>query len=172
MYPFNQFEKLNQAPSGRRDNTLIIKDYHSNDTAYYSKPKQPVESFQDSKPNPNALAGSNQYLGDRDAQRERYGDNLRYRNNEYLEGTYIRPEDVDGEIQVAGIVRAMPRSQEEVRGQGVNSVRLQSEGINNQTGKIGEGFSTNPDDINITKYPQKNIMTKQQQLYYVQLVFL
>lgn len=155
MYPFNQFDNLNQAPSGRRDNSLVIKDYHSNDTAYYAKPKKPVESFQDMKPNPNAMAGSNQFLNNRDNQLDRFGQGLRYRNNDQLEGTNIRPEYIDGEIQVAGVVRAMPRDQEEVRGLGVNSQRLQSEGLNNQTGMIGEGFSTNPENINITKFPQK-----------------
>ena len=47
------------------------------------------------------------------------------------------------------------RTQEELRGQGVNSIRLKSEGITNETGLQSQGSSTNPDSTSITKYPQK-----------------
>ena len=47
MYPFNTFEKLNQAPSGRRDNSLIIRDNYVNETAQYSQRKKTLESFQE-----------------------------------------------------------------------------------------------------------------------------
>jgi hypothetical protein len=152
MYPFNKFEKLNQAPSGRRDNSLVINSYHTDTTTQYSIKKTEMESFQDKKKNMNAFAGSNEYLN---MDRKRFDQSLRYKNNEYLDGTYVRPEEVDGEIAVGGVIRPVQKTQEELRGYGVNSIRLQSEGRTNETGQKSRGYSQDPNKVNITKFPQK-----------------
>jgi hypothetical protein len=152
MYPYNQFERLNQAPSGRRDNSLVINNYHTDKTTQYAIKKTEMESFQDKVENKNAFAGSNDYLN---MDRKRFNQPLRYKNNEYLEGTYVRPEEVDGEIAVGGVIRPVQKSQEELRGYGVNSIRLESEGRINQTGQQARGYSRDPNKFNITKFPQK-----------------
>ena len=36
---------------------------------------------------------------------ERFGQALKYKNNEYLKNTYIRPEKIDGEITPNGVIR-------------------------------------------------------------------
>ena len=158
FYPFNHFDKFknNSEADSRRDNTIIIKDFEPNKTAYYSKPKQSMESFNDKVKNENALAGSNAYL--KMNRNERYGQALKYKNNEYLKNTYIRPEAIDGEIIPNGVIRTKQRTQEELRGQGVNSVRLKSEGKSNETGLQSQGSSVNPESTSITKYPQKKIL--------------
>ena len=46
-----------------------------------------MESFNDKVKNENALAGSNAYL--KMNRNERFGQALKYKNNEYLENTYI-----------------------------------------------------------------------------------
>ena len=165
FYPFNQFEKFknNSEADSRRDNTIIIKDYGQNETAQYSKPKKSLESFQDKVRNENAAAGSNAYL--KMNREERFGQALKYKNNEYLKNTYIRPEKIDGEITPNGVIRPTMRTQEELRGQGVNSIRLKSEGKTNETGLQSQGSSTNPDSISITKYPQKKYRDQSVQDY-------
>tara|TARA_B100001121_G_scaffold201735_1_gene176420 strand:+ start:3854 stop:5845 length:1992 start_codon:yes stop_codon:yes gene_type:complete len=155
FYPFNQFDKFKNSSEAdsRRDNTLIIKDYGQNETAQYSKPKQSLESFNDKVKNENAMAGSTAYL--KMNRNERFGQALKYKNNDYLKNTYIRPEAIDGEIVPNGVIRTKQKTQEELRGQGVNSVRLKSEGKSNETGLQSQGASVDPDSTSITKYPQK-----------------
>jgi hypothetical protein len=162
MYPFNQFEKLNQAPSGRRDNSLVINKYHTDTTTQYAIKKTEMESFQDKVKNMNAFAGSNAYLN---MDRKRFDQPLRYKNNEYIDGTYVRPEAIDGEIPVAGVIRPVEKSQEELRGYGVNSIRLQSEGRTNETGQQARGYSQNPNNVNITKFPQKRYVEQNPEDY-------
>ncbi len=50
------------------------------------------------------------------------------------------------------VVRPREKSQQELRGYGVNSIRLDSEARNNMTGQMGEGVSLAPSEMNITKY--------------------
>ena len=155
FYPFNHFDKFNKLAEGdsRRDNTVIIKDYGQNETAQYSKPKQSLESFQDKVRNENALAGSNAYL--KLDRKSRFDQAVKYKNNEYLENTYIRPEAIDGEITPNGVIRPKERTQEELRGMGVNSIRLKSEGKTNETGLQSQGASADPEKTSITHFPQK-----------------
>jgi hypothetical protein len=155
FYPFNHFDKFknNSEADSRRDNTVIIKDFAPNKTAQYSIPKKPLESFQDRVRNDNALAGSNAYL--KLDRKERFEQALTYKNNEYLENTYIRPEAIDGEIIPNGVIRPKQRTQEELRGMGVNSIRLKPEGKTNETGLQSQGASADPDSTTITKYPLK-----------------
>ena len=155
FYPFNHFDKLknNNEADSRRDNTIVIKDYGQNETAQYSKPKKSLDSFQDRVKNENAIAGSNAYL--KMNRNERFEQAIKYKNNEYLKNTYIRPEAIDGEIVPNGVLRPVERTQEELRGQGVNSIRLKSEGLTNDTGLQSQGSSLNPESTSLTKYPQK-----------------
>ena len=155
FYPYNHFDNLNKnnKDDSRRDDTVIIKNFEPNETGFYSKPKKSLESFQDRVKNENALAGSNAYL--KLNRKDRFNQSLKYKNNEYLENTYIRPEALDGEITPNGVIRPKQRNQEELRGQGVNSVRLKSEGKTNETGLQSQGTSTDPNSTSITKFPQK-----------------
>jgi|SaaInlStandDraft_7_1057024.scaffolds.fasta_scaffold00568_21 hypothetical protein len=155
MYPFNQFEKLNQMPSGRRDNSLVIKDYHSSENGYYSRPKEPMANFQDREHNRNTITDSETYLHNIDNFKERMRGQNTKKNNEGPPGTNMR---IPEQILINGEVRVLPRTQEELRGQGVNSIRLQSEGLINEVGMIGKGKGIGDDLENfhiITKYPQK-----------------
>ena len=115
FYPFNHFEKFknNSEADSRRDNTIIIKDFEPNKTGFYSKPKKSLESFQDKVRNENALAGSNAYL--KMNRNDRFGQALKYKNNEYLKNTYIRPEAIDGEITPNGVIRPTTKNTRRIK---------------------------------------------------------
>ncbi len=158
MHPFNQFETLknNKAAKyfgNRRDNTVIIKDWYTNETGMYAKRKEEVPYMFEQMKNDNALAGDTKIVDK--IGLNRFSDTLKYRNGDLLENTRIRPESIDG-VPITFTVRPREKTQEELRGKGINSQRLASEGRNNMTGSIGEGVSTDPETITITKYKMKS----------------
>ena len=159
FYPYNKFSKLEKNKSNTyRDGNNRIKEWSQNEIAPRKQQKNTVVSFADKNKNNNALAGSNAYLNS--DIKNRYIQGVKYKNNDFLENTYIRPEAIDGSILPNGIERPVEISQEERRGYGVNSIRLQSEGKINETGQQARGYSLNPDDVSITKYPQKKYYTQ------------
>jgi hypothetical protein len=142
-----------QRVSGRRDNTLIIKDYHSNEVGQYATPKKEINYLFEPIVNQNALAGDTKIVDK--IGLARYNDTLKYKTNDFPENTNIRPEWIDG-VPMNENLRPREKSLEERRGLGVNSQRLDPNARNNQTGQYGEGVSTNPKDINITKFKMKS----------------
>ena len=139
------FNPVEMVPSGRRDNTLIINDYHTDITTQYAIKKKEVDSFYVLDKNPNALTGSTPtYLQTMD----RYNDNVQYKNNQYLPNTRLRPEAADG-TPITEDFRVKYKNLEQLRGKGVNSQRLASEGKLNENGQIGEGVGVNPEDVKV-----------------------
>ena len=158
MHPFNQFETLKNNKNAkyfgnRRDNTVIIKDWYTNETGQYAKRKQEIPYMFEPMVNTNALAGDTKIVDK--IGLNRFSDTLKYRNGDLLENTRVRPESIDG-VPITFTVRPREKTQEELRGKGINSQRLASEGRNNMTGSIGEGVSTDPETITITKYKMKS----------------
>ena len=156
MFPFNTFETLkNSADPNRfntrsRDGTLIIKDYHSNEVGQYATPKKEINYMFEPMKNDNALAGDTKILDK--IGLDRFSSALKYKNGDLLDNTNIRPEWIDG-VPTTFMIRPREKTQEELRGKGVNSQRLASENRPNQTGKIGEGMSVDPEEINGTRVP-------------------
>jgi hypothetical protein len=139
------FNPVEMVPSGRRDNTLIINDYHTDVTTQYAIKKKEVDSFYVLDKNPNALTGSTPtYLQTMD----RYNDNVQYKNNQYLPNTRLRPEAADG-TPITEDFRVKYKNLEQLRGKGINSQRLASEGKLNENGQIGEGVGVNPEDVKV-----------------------
>ncbi len=162
MVPFNTFETLNgdiknnianKMTAGRRDNTIIINDYHINDVGQYAKPKTEQDYLFEPMVNMNALAGDTKIIDK--IGLARYSDTLKYKTNEFPENTNVRVELIDG-VPLTEVVRPREKSQADLRGKGVNSIRLESEGRTNMTGYDGHGTSTNPETINITKFKMKS----------------
>ena len=79
----------------------------------------------------------------------------KYKTNEFPENTNVRVELIDG-VPLTEVVRPREKSQADLRGSGVNSIRLASEGRTNMTGYDGHGTSTNPETINIALSSDKN----------------
>ena len=133
----SQFQRLKKGfNNSRRDPTIVIKDFAPNKTSQYANRKETLEPFQDKVKNDIALAGSNSFLNEGIKKaKDLYSNNISgHRNNEYSGDMYVRPENIDGEITPSGVLRPKERSQEQLRGYGVNSIRLQSEGKINATG--------------------------------------
>jgi hypothetical protein len=160
IYPYNQF-KLFQKDSNqiyfsqdgnRRDNTIIIRDEDANITGAYAKAKIELEPFNDIIKNETTIGG----ISFTDSvDRDYFEKSLTYKNNNYLENTNIRPEALDG-IPISYEVRPREKSQEDRRGYGVNSIRLDSNGKTNKTGLKGEGISTKCENIKLTKFKMKS----------------
>ncbi len=156
MFPFNTFETLknsgdpNKFNTRSRDGTLIIKDYHSNEVGQYARPKKEVDYMFEPMKNDNALAGDTKIVDK--IGLDRFSSALKYKNGDLLDNTNIRPEWIDG-VPTTFMIRPREKTQEELRGKGVNSQRLASENRMNETGKIGEGISVDPEEINGTRVP-------------------
>jgi hypothetical protein len=162
MVPFNTFETLkgdmnnnmtSKMTAGRRDNTIIINDYHTSDVGQYATPKVEQDYLFEPVVNTNALAGDTKIIDK--IGLTRYSDTLTYKTNQFPENTNIRVELIDG-VPMTEVVRPREKSQAELRGNGVNSIRLAPEGRNNMTGYDGHGTSTDPNSINITKFKMKS----------------
>jgi len=158
MYPNTEFELLKDSKfiknqSNRRDNTIVINNYHSNEVGQYSTPKNEAVTLFEPLKNDNALAGSKPFT--ESVNLDRWSQSLTTKNNEFPENTNIRPESIDG-VPLTDLVRMKEKQQEELRGKGVNSIRLAPENRQNETAFKGEGISTNPLDINITKFKMKS----------------
>ncbi len=158
MYPFNEFEtlkknKMSKYTGNRRDNTIIINDYHSNIVGQYARPKKELDYMFEPVVNLNALVGDTRIVDK--IGLNRYSDNLKNKNNEYPENTYIRAELIDG-VPTTFAIRPREKSLEELRGDGVNSQRLDPNARLNQTGMESEGISLDPKTINITKFKIKS----------------
>ena len=158
MHPFNYMSKFKNNPNinhvNRRDNTLIINDYHSNVVGQYAKKKEEQKSMFDNVSNPNALAGDTKIVDK--ISLDRFTSSLQYKANDFPDNTNIRPELIDG-TPMTEVVRPREKTLEQLRGEGVNSVRLAPEGRSNETaGLITGGKSTDPKTINITKYKLKS----------------
>ena len=156
MFPFNTFETLknsgdpNKFNTRSRDGTLIIKDYHSNEVGQYARPKKEVNYMFKPMKNDNALAGDTKIVDK--IGLDRFSSALKYKNGDLLDNTNIRPEWIDG-VPTTFMIRPREKTQEELRGKGVNSQRLAPENRPNQTGMIGEGMSVDPEEINGTRVP-------------------
>jgi hypothetical protein len=164
MHPFNYMDmykadKDNSVrQSGRRDATIFINNYYGQEAGQYATPKKEINYLFEPVENLNATAGDTRILDK--IGTERYLDTLKYKQNDYdPTKMYVRPELIDGP-PMTEVVRPREKTQQELRGYGVNSIRLDSEGRNNQTGKTGEGVSTAPSDINITKYKMLSYRTQ------------
>jgi hypothetical protein len=158
MHPFNYMDKFKnknmQHMTNRRDNTLIINDYHTNEVGQYAKKKTALPNLFEPVVNLNALAGDTKIVDK--ISLDRFSSTLQYKSNEYPDDTYVRAEQIDG-TPMTEIVRPREKSLEQLRGEGVNSIRLAPEGRNNETaGTIAGGVSTDPKSINITKYKMKS----------------
>jgi hypothetical protein len=158
MHPFNYMDKFKnknmQHMTNRRDNTLIIKDYHTNEVGQYAKKKEEILTLFEPVVNLNAMVGDTKIVDK--ISLDRFSSALQYKSNEYPKNTYVRAEQIDG-TPMTEVVRPREKTLEQLRGDGVNSVRLAPEGRNNETtGTIAGGVSTNPKSINITKYKMKS----------------
>ncbi len=158
MHPFNYMDKFKNNPkmqhmTNRRDNTLIIKDYHSNEVGQYAKKKVKAPALFEPVVNLNALAGDTKIVDK--ISLDRFSSTLQYKSNEFPENTYVRAEQIDG-TPLTELVRPREKTLEELRGKGINSQRLAPEGRNNQTGAPIAGVSSDPKSINITKYKMKS----------------
>ena len=158
MHPFNymnRFKKAEQLKNvGRRDNTLIINDYYSQETGQYAKRKLEQNALFEPVVNLNAMAGDTKIVDK--ISLDRFSSTLQYKTNEYPENTYVRAEQIDG-TPLTEIVRPREKTLEQLRGDGVNSQRLAPEGRTNQTAAtVAGGVSTDPKSINITKYKIKS----------------
>ena len=151
------FNPVQMVPSGRRDNTLIINDYHTDITTQYAIKKKEVNHFGDLTQNPNVLTGSQPtYINDV----ERFNDSIRYDNNKYLPNTRLRPEAEDG-TPITEDYRVTYKNLEERRGKGINSQRLAPEGKQNENGMSGEGIGLDPSKVKVetlTYGPRKQNM--------------
>jgi hypothetical protein len=157
MYPNNQFDlyknskyinKLGQ----RRDNTVVINNYYSNETARTAKPKNEIIKLFEPYKNDTAIVDNNILKMRND---NRYTDSLTIKNNDYPDNTYIRPESIDG-VPLTEVVRVREKNQVELRGKGINSIPLASEGRTNETPFKGNGLSAKPESIVLTKYKMKS----------------
>ena len=167
MYPNTEFElfknsKLIKNLSNRRDNTVVINNYHSNEVGQYSKPKNETNTLFEPLKNDNALAGSKPFSQSIDSNR--WAQSLTTKNNEFPENTNIRPESIDS-VPLTDLVRIREKTQDQLRSIGVNSVRLTSENRPNETSFKGEGISINPLDINITKFKMKSYYDQESDNY-------
>jgi hypothetical protein len=158
MHPFNYMnrfknnEHLKQV--NRRDNTIIINDYHSNIVGQYAKKKEEQNTLFEPVINLNALAGDTKIVDK--ISLDRFKSSLQYKANDFPENTNIRPEAIDG-TPMTEVVRPKEKNLEQLRGEGINSQRLAPEGRNNETSApITGGKSTDPNTINITKYKIKS----------------
>ena len=166
MHPFNYMD-MYKTPKGfdnamrqssRRDNTILINNYYSNETGEYAKPKKEINNLFEPIENLNAQAGDTEIVNK--IGTARFLDTLKYKQNDYNPETmYVRPELIDGP-PMTEVVRPREKSQQDLRGFGVNSIRLDSESRNNMNGQIGEGVSLAPSDINITKYKMLSYRTQ------------
>ncbi len=158
MHPNNYLDLMSKTDNirrvaGRRDNTTIIKDYHSNEVGQYATPKKEINYLFEPVVNLNAQAGDTKIVDK--IGLARYSDTLKYKTNDFPENTNVRPEWIDG-VPMNEVVRPREKKLEELRGLGVNSQRLDPNARNNETGKYGEGVSLNPKDVNITKFKMKS----------------
>lgn len=158
MHPFNYMNKFKNNPQikqiNRRDNTLIINDYHSNIVGQYAKKKEELKSLFDNVENPNALAGDTKIVDK--ISLDRFTSALQYKTHDFPENTYVRPEYIDGS-PMTEVVRPRERTLEQLRGDGINSQRLAPEGrLNETSAPVTGGKSTDPKSINITKYKMKS----------------
>jgi hypothetical protein len=159
MYPNTEFElfknKNNMKQSGvRRDNTLVINNYYSNEAGQYAKAKTEMKPFFEPFKNENALVGNTKYLDSIDM--DRFTQNSLTKRNDFPDNTNIRPESIDGVPLTDLQVRINEKNLDELRGKGVNSIRLDPINRVNKTGLIGKGKPVNPSDINITKFKMKS----------------
>ncbi len=158
MHPFNYMDKfknnqLIKNMTNRRDNTLIINDYHSQEVGQYAKKKEEINNLFEPVVNLNALAGDTKIVDK--ISLDRFTSALQYKANDFPDNTNIRPEKLDG-TPLTEVVRPREKSLEQLRGLGVNSIRLAPEGRNNETSAPVTGISTDPKTINITKYKIKS----------------
>ncbi len=159
MHPFNYMDKFKnnnkmQHMTNRRDNTLIINNYHSNEVGQYAKRKEEIKALFEPVVNLNAMAGDTKIVDK--ISLDRFSSTLKYKSNEFPEDTYVRAEQIDG-TPLTEVVRPREKNLEELRGLGVNSIRLAPEGRTNQTaGTVAGGVSTDPKSINITTFKMKS----------------
>jgi hypothetical protein len=159
MHPFNYMDKFKnnskmQNMTNRRDNTLIINNYHSNEVGQYAKKKEEINNLFEPVVNLNAMAGDTKIVDK--ISLDRFSSTLKYKANEFPEETYVRAEQIDG-TPMTEVVRPREKTLEETRGLGVNSIRLAPEGRSNETaGTIAGGVSTDPKSIKITTFKMKS----------------
>jgi len=158
MHPFNYMDKFKNNPkmqhmTNRRDNTLIINDYHSNEVGQYAQKKTEASAFFEPVVNLNAMAGDTKIVDK--ISLDRFTSGLKYKSNEFPENTYIRAEQIDG-TPLTEVVRPREKTLEQLRGKGINSQRLAPENRTNQTEAPIAGLSTDPKSINITKFKMKS----------------
>lgn len=160
MHPFNQFETLKNSknlkylqPKNYRDNTIVINDYHTQEVGQYAKHKTEITGMFEPMANENALAGDTKIVDKIGTMR--YTDSLHNKANEFPDNTYVRAEQIDG-VPITFTVRPREKSLEERRGLGINSQRLDPNARLNQVGFTGEGTSTDPNNIMLTKYKMKS----------------
>ncbi len=158
MHPFNYMDMYKtpkgfdnaMRQAGRRDNTILINNYYGQETGQYATPKKEQNNLFEPMENLNAQAGDTKIVDK--IGKSRFLDTLKYKQNDYNPETmYVRPELIDGP-PMTEVVRPREKTQQELRGYGVNSIRLDSEARNNMTGQTGEGVSLAPSEMNITKY--------------------
>lgn len=148
MLESSRFENLNSVPSGRRDNTLLMNEYFT-----VNKRKVETDKLLKRTKNPNALLASGViYNQNLDNIKNRMSTKIK--NNEYnTETMYLRTENVDG-VPINENVRSLPKTQNELRSNTINSQRLSSDNRINGV-KVGVTKSKNPEDEKITKFKKQ-----------------
>ena len=159
MHPFNYMNRFKnnnkmQHMTNRRDNTLIIKNYNTNEVGQYAKKKEESKALFEPVVNLNAMAGDTKIVDK--ISLDRFSAAIKYKTNEYPDNTYVRAEQIDG-TPMTEVIRPREKTQEQLRGLGVNSIRLAPEGRSNETAQtVAGGVSTDPKSIKITKYKMKS----------------
>ena len=146
MLEANRFENLNMAPSGRRDNTLVINENFNN----LKGKKIETNLLKKSIKNVNAtLASGVLYNQNLDSFKNRLY--TKVKNNHYDKDTmFLRTELIDG-VPINENVRSLPKNQEQLRTNTINSQKLAPDGKQNNTGKAITR-SRNPEEENLTKF--------------------
>jgi hypothetical protein len=159
MHPFNYMDRFKnnnkmQNMTNRRDNTLIINNYYSNEVGQYAKKKEEINNLFEPVVNLNAMAGDTKIVDK--ISLDRYSSTLKYKSNEFPDNTYVRAEQIDG-TPMTEVVRPREKTLEQLRGLGVNSIRLAPEGRTNETAAtVAGGVSTDPKSIKITTFKMKS----------------
>lgn len=148
MAQANRFDNLKMAPSGRRDNTLVI-----NENFVVTQKKVENDTLIKPRKNINARFASGViYNNNLDKFKDRI--TINKNNNEYdKDKMYLRTENIDG-VPINENVRVLPKTQSSLRTNTVNSQRLSS---TNRLNKVQQAItrSKDPEKENITKFKTK-----------------
>lgn len=162
-YSIKGIEPLPFIKTGRRDNTIIIKDNYVED---YRKKEVPASVFRgtrregfntslDAEIDAGLASGVKGLVSNNN--RARASTNVgRFKNNDYDEDTmYLRPESYDGK-PLTDLVRIRQLTQQELRAKNENSQRADIDGQAIEAGQQNRGIGQDPNNMFITKNPTQN----------------